>query len=313
MLVILTVDSAHPTCATHSDCHAGQMCNGFFMTWGQPRCEPCSFLGFLPPCENDRISDSDLDLGDFFESSWFDSYLSPNVDTESYNFSDIFTSQEEAMMCISEQYCLETTPSGIPYTLSSCPYIREIIAKTSKSAFAILFVMSMLFSTYFCKDMREAEVENALLDFIISSEPASSLSFALFILRVTNRTRRYWLSYYTAMAAAAIILTDDISPKNVTLNLLALVFFIEADNLMGNMFPKNQIENAESLVKAAKRNNVRIKQSDITREALYISLSMFLACFFIEELLKLPSPVECTVDFALGTIFMVVSPLLVLL
>ena len=77
------------------------MCNGFDSRFRQPRCEPCVPLeDFEDSCE------VDIEMDDLFESSWFDSNFDANVDIEAENFSNIFSSKNDAIRCIAEQYCL---------------------------------------------------------------------------------------------------------------------------------------------------------------------------------------------------------------
>ena len=210
----------------HSDCEPGRMCDGFGDEWRQPRCEPCSYLEF-----HEYSCDLDVDVEDFFDNSWFNSDFVPNVDILSDDISNIFRSQEDAMYCISEQYCKMTTPVGLS---DECSLFKPLMEKANISGYLVLFIVSIIFAAYLYEDMKQAEVENALLDFIMSSEPADSLSYALFITRISNRLRRFLLPFCTAGAAAVLILSKDLSPKNITLNLLALIFVIEADKLIAS-------------------------------------------------------------------------------
>ena len=93
--------------------------------------------------------------------------------------------------------------------------------KASGSGYIVLFITSINFTVHLYKDMEEAEVENTLLDFIMSSE-FDSVWLPLFLLRLINRARRFLLPFFTVYSAAAIIL----------FNLLALIFILEADNLI---------------------------------------------------------------------------------
>ena len=116
------------------------------------------------------------------------------------------------------------------------------------------------------------------------------------------------------MSAASIILSDNLSPQNVTLNLLALIFIIEADNLFASLvFSRKQLEKAENLVERAKKNNVFVKISVVKRDSLIISLFMFLACFYIRVLLKYLSPTACGISFALTATFILLIPHLMMI
>ena len=300
VLRVLQLDSEHPTCTKHTDCKTGEMCDAFSTFFRQPRCGPCVWLNFYEnPCE------VDVDLEELLENSWFHSNFTANVDMEAENMSNIFSSEADAMRCVSEQYCQRTTPVGL--IGDGCSRIKELTEKASGSAYAVLFFMAILFAVYFYKDMEEAEVENALLDFIISSEPADTFWISMFVIRITNRARRYLLPFYTAFAGAAIILSEDLSAKNITLNLLALIFVIEADDLVAVLVTSaNQRQEANSLVENAKMNNVRIRQAEITRDTLFVSMLMCFVCFKIDSLVKYFS---CAVSVALGAMILVIGPL----
>ena len=279
-LTILQEDSNQPTCIKHSECRSGYMCNGYTDWWRQPRCEPCALLDLF-----ESSCDVDDDLEDLFENSWFDSHFIANVNMEAGNNSNNFSSEEDAMRCIAKQYCQSTTPVGL--IGDGCSHSKQLKQKASDSGYAELFFMSILFAVYLYKDMEEAEVENAMLDFIILSELADSLWISMFIIRITNRARRFILPFYTAYAGAAIILSEDLSAKNITLNLLALIFVIEADNLVAFLVVSaNQQQEVENLVEVAKRNNVGFGQAEIKQD------TVFVAGFFEPKLLSFSSAIK---------------------
>ena len=305
ILQTLQLESAYPTCTKHSDCQPGWMCNGFGFvdSWNQPRCETCSYLEVHKSQFESLENLCDVEnLEDFFESSWFDSDFKPNVDMEANNISDIFNSEEDAMKCITEQYCQQNSPVGVT---DQCFLVRYSMEKASGTAFGVLLFMSILFAVYIYKDTEEAEVENALLDFIISSGLSDKLWISMFILRLTNRARRFILPFYTAMAGASIILSEDLTPKNITLNLLALIFIIEADNLIAVLvISEKQREKANDLVEDAKRNNVRIGKAEIKLDAVLVSVLMFVVVVKFDSLVEV---FFCEASLALSYAFIVIG------
>ena len=297
ILYNLTSASEYQTCTKHTDCRAGTFCDGFTDYWRQPRCESC----FSLPYEG-YSCDLDADLKDYFEVSWFDSHKTSNVFIESDDISHIFSSEEDAMYCVVEHYCKETTPIKLSDT---CSLFLPLMEKADFSGYSILFVMTIISAAYFYEDMKEAEIEHAVLDFIVSSEPADSLSYALVIIRIMNRARRFFLPFLTAMGGASIILTDDLSSKNITLNILALVFIIEADNLIGNLvISKNQQEISDTLVEIAKYKNVRFNPSEIKRDALIVVVLMFVLILKIDVLMR---QFSCSITRTLSILFMYIS------
>ena len=74
------------------------------------------------------------------------------------------------------------------------------------------------------------------------------------------------------------------------MNLLALIFIIEADNLVTVLVVSaNQQQEANHLIEVAKRNNVGIGQAEIKRDAVLISVLMFFVCFKIDLLTEIYS------------------------
>lgn len=49
VLVILSIESSHPTCAKHSMCMTGTFCDGTFPDWDLPRCTDCIMLQEVYP------------------------------------------------------------------------------------------------------------------------------------------------------------------------------------------------------------------------------------------------------------------------
>ena len=188
VLNTLQEDSDKATCTKHSECRHGEMCNGFINAWRQPRCEPCALLDL-----SESSCDADVYLEDLFENSWVDSDFKANVDIKAENNSNIFNCEEDAMRCVAEQYCHSTTPVGL--IGDGCPRIKQMTEKASGSGYLVLFFVSMLFAVYLYKDLEEAEIENALLDFVISSDLVDSLRISLFIIRITNRAWRFFLPF----------------------------------------------------------------------------------------------------------------------
>ena len=136
--------------------------------------------------------DVDVDLEDFSESSWFDSNFIAYEDKEAENYSNIFSSEEDTIRCIAEQYCQKTFPVGLPG--DECSLTKISTEKASTSGYIVLFFMSLLFAGYLYQDMEEEEVENAVLVFIISSELTGSLWIPIFIIRIMNRADFFYLS-----------------------------------------------------------------------------------------------------------------------
>ena len=159
LLSIVQLDSAHPTCTKHTDCEDGAMCDGFGDFYRQPRCEPCASLELYGDSCN-----LDVSLKGFFSSSWFDREKLPHFNQQSDDISDLFNSAEDQMLCITQQYCEQNSPFA---KSTGCTIITPLIEKASGSGYMVFFVMSIFFAVYLYKDMEEAEVENALLDFII--------------------------------------------------------------------------------------------------------------------------------------------------
>ena len=84
---------------------------------------------------------------------------------------------------------------------------------------------------------------------------------------------------------------------------MALIFVIEADNLIAVLvFSAKQQQEADNLVEVAKRNNVRIGQAEIKRDAVLVSVLMFVVCLKIEALVEIFSS-DCDLSTTLAAMF----------
>ena len=119
----------------------------------------------------------------------------------------------------------------------TCPHLFLKIQKLSWDViFAFIFV-SILFASILSQAIEEAELENILLEFSIQSLPVDkSMPLSVFVIRVTNRTRMNIIPAIEGVTGSSIILSDNLSTNGIMLNLPAVLFIIEADNLFALLF-----------------------------------------------------------------------------
>jgi len=168
---------------------------------------------------------------------------------------------------------------------NTCPHLTAIMAKVSTDQIAVFLFLALIFASIISHNMREAAIENILLDHAVHSfhhngeyqeidndpnnddgnqQQVSSSKFkfnnigmplSAFLLRISNRIRIYILPWYAGAAVCSINLSEDLSSKTMVLNLIAVVFVIEADNLLASLFlTKKQTDLATDLIIATKEN-----------------------------------------------------------
>ena len=134
--------------------------------------------------------------------------------------------------CLAWQHCeqskihMEETKDN--YTIRQCDYIVLVKNKlTISQAFIFVFV-TFLLTSHMCVDIEEATIEEALL----RKKRATISNISALILLVSLRLRRLVLPWAIALAVVVVTLTDDLTMKNILLNVVALEFILNADTLV---------------------------------------------------------------------------------
>ena len=238
VMLSVVLDSSNETCTRHEECPSGLYCNGIERNeYRQPRCQDCSVLyGMKDECAKlFGDLDSIADLRDIRETLWFEKDFTPKY----YNPFGMSASDESLFLsCLSLDHCSETIPFGLKDPeISICSHLELTTAKLSSDHKIVFFFVILFFASSLANDMQEAIVENVILDHTMRTlHDDEYVPRLVFLLRISNRIREFFIPWVTAAAGASIIIYDAMSAKNIVLNLLAVLFITEADNMLANLF-----------------------------------------------------------------------------
>ena len=241
VMLSIIIESSNPTCTKHEDCVSGQFCTGLDQAhYRQPRCGDCSYFDdWQEQCDSSMIFDNvnKQDLIEIFDSLWFQKDYTPSYDLHE-GFQIPFNDEDFFMNCLGLEYCRDSIPAGLFDSSSSvCPYLDLLKGKLSSDQMIVFFFVILFFATSLAKDMQEAIVEDAILQHTIDSlKGRKYVPRSLLFIRISNRIRINMMPWITAAAGASILIYDALSAKNIVLNLLAVLFITEADNMLANLF-----------------------------------------------------------------------------
>jgi hypothetical protein len=261
----LIFEASFPTCSMYSDCNIGEYCDrkggsmeGYFHT---PRCNSCR----PKIVDEDKLSSCKA-YGD----------ASANVlvwisGDGKYNPSNL--NNEEAIDCLESLYCVGTDTGD-----SACGYLDLNLTKITWPNIIVFLFVSILFATYLYQDIKESMVEERLLDHALtkttgthqSATQKSDTQFLSWIVRLTLRIKKFVLPWSVTAAATTVIVVDSLSAKNILLNLLAIAFITEVDNLFNTMFiSENQKRLADDFVNQSKKE---LHENDIKISYLWLRI-----------------------------------------
>lgn len=159
-----------------------------------------------------------------------------------------------------------------------------------------IFIL-FLFASSLTSDIQEAQIEGSLMKFMIRSNPCTHPS--IWVLFVSNRMRSFMLPLVTCVTGLSIVLFESMSTKNILLNLLAIIFICDGDNLLASLFfPPSWHGMSEGLADSA-RGDPKIKYSFLMSRALvllYFAMMMVLSRH-IQDLLDFVAPGEACAGF----------------
>lgn len=269
-------DASSPTCSAHTECRAGEFCAfsparslgvDFFL--GITRCTDCASatdwtVGAGVQCNVSNV----LGTGDFGSeafSPWSDElrvwddldhsiewltdhvrvargmhrfgWLTAEGRAARWNATERAAIAEEytKFACRAAWHCEETDRWA-----DECDHIKLNHANLHTSQICLLGFVALLLSVPLAEDMEEAAIEEALLKYGVREgvdAPRSSLDFILrALLLVALRLRRFFVPWACALAGVAVLVASPLSATNILLNVLAVAFVTEADDMLSAMF-----------------------------------------------------------------------------
>jgi hypothetical protein len=313
ILYWLIFEASHPTCSMHSDCNIGEYCDNTGGIMGgdytSPRCSSCHFLNTY---YEDHANSSCKAYEQMHENTLVWISGDGNYHPEDLNN---FTS----IGCLISLHCDRTdTGSG------KCDYLDLNLTKITWPNVIVFNFVALLFAAHLYKDIKESMVEESLLDHALaktsrthhSATRKRDIQALAWVVRLTLRMRKFVLPWSVTAASTTIIVVESLSAKNILLNLLAVAFITEVDNIFGNLFlSDNQKRLAQAFVNKSKgevdRNEVSIPSMQLRILGIMPAFVMVAAVLRMDQLLHiLSSGDDCSeVSIVVGVIFCIFCPL----
>jgi len=245
-----------PRCSMHSDCNRGEYCDYWEMTkdLNAPRCLDCNYIY---PGQNETVRELCKANYEYYKNIRDDVTVWVSADNIWHPTSLMNIT---AVLCLEYMHCQQTSigddqlvieaelgkwpyegtwpyGDGINMDNPGCDYSKlNTIKLTWTNVVALLFI-TLLFAVSIRSDITESISEETLLEFklnTVSQEvfPRPTSSRPIDVLRFALRMRKFILPWAISLAAASIIITEPLTTTNILLNLVAIGFITEADNIL---------------------------------------------------------------------------------
>jgi len=147
--------------------------------------------------------------------------------------------------------------------------------------------LALLWALPISQDVEEAATEERVMDHHL----AGSLNIPAEIVRLALRMRRCILPFCATAATLVLLITDDISAKNIILNFLSITFITEADNVLAVLFLRTR--HRELMDKTAKEAHESEEFHDskvaffwARVQGLFCVVILIIVLYFVDEWVK---------------------------
>jgi len=234
----LVTESAFPPCHSNSDCLEGSYC-GYDSTEKSSVCSDCFDQKFNST--DSKYWEDETEVIDkcypLFPLDWWENKASINIDHNEAWVPNLGEINRDKTDCLSFIHCNNTDMDAVTNFMGHCDFIALNKSKMNRGIWFTLFFLSLIFVTPLCQDMEEAAMEEIILDYHLKD----ALNLPAEIVRLTLRVRQTLLPCAITGAAFALLLTDSMSAKSITLNILTVSIFSEVDNALSSLlFTKSQ-------------------------------------------------------------------------
>jgi len=211
----IVVEAAHPTCAAHSDCNQGQFCKFNMDSSLAALCGDCDEPTWNVDTEQCDAIFQELDI-----KGWDTGNTKQYIDRDSLT--------QETSDCLSKQYCIETDTPG------SCDHYKLNKFRLDSGMMAALIFLSLIgFAPALSGDQEQVITEEILLHRELKA--LTTLTFQQWaisqLMYFVLRVRCYVMPFLAAAATSSIIFANRFSVSNFVLNILAIVFLVEIDDV----------------------------------------------------------------------------------
>jgi hypothetical protein len=270
VLAWLILEALYPTCATQNDCRIGEFCQDAisFPLFTQPRCIDCDHVpngDWVNNCTEYEDLHESLLVWVTHDNVWNPTSLQNDTN---------------AVSCLQYLHCKETSiefedtyfidqsikardyghgdymPHRHQEYSNHCDHLILNKEKSSWAHSAVFIFAASLFSALLYSEINQCVIEEEVLKYALRKrDPKQRAITPIELIRISIRMRKFLLPWWVTCAATSILISDDLSVKNILLNLLAVAFVLEADDLFGVLFvTEREKELVEKLVDSAKEN-----------------------------------------------------------
>jgi len=258
-----------------TDCSAGTFCNSH---WGgaKPKCMDCSSMSVV--VNETEVCRAELGADIWKHRASFD--VDHNViwfgrGCVGDNCPDNVTKEA----CVTLIHCNNTKTFD-----GSCDYIKLNTSRINWDTRLTVLFLTFLWMFPIIQDITEAATEERILDHRLA---AGSRSVAAEIVRLALRIRRCFLPFLTTFATLIMLVTDDVSAVNIILNLLAVTFITEADNVMAVLLLQTRhYEAMERAAAGAAAGDTRLIFFWARLQGVLCVVILVAGVFFIDRLVK---------------------------
>jgi len=290
-LYLSTFETLLTSCSTHSDCRVGQYCEWNPENFYSATCLDCAAMydddwadvSQCPSIINDTETGEDIDQ----TVLWFDRSYKAN-----FNISKYREQGGVEFWCLAWHHCEQTEmyqPNDEKDNI--CDYISLIANKFTHTRKSIYVIAIIILTFHLSQDIEEATVEEAILGHHLESTNKLKLKYLpAFLLRLSLRYRRNVLPWMVAIAVIGVSLADDLSVLNIMLNVLAILFILNADSTVAYLVlspsrKKNEYS-PKQLVKDANEAKIKFSFWGTRLTAAFPALFIVLSIFWIEEIVE---------------------------
>ncbi len=257
VLAIVLTEAAYPGCSAHTECRFGEHCSiwkdGGGHNLSMPRCSDCLFTNTSWNPINTIECELLLGVGQRLVP-WGDDFQPwDRIDHTKLELTDPLLdhdAERTRIDCLAWLHCSET--DVMP---DRCDYLVLNARTLHVSRILLLAFLALLFAVPLCEDIDSALTEEALLDHQLRDKRMSQMLSAR-TLRFGLRFRRFWLPWFASTAALAVIVTSPFSAKDMLLNLLAIAFITEADDMLAMLLSPAERRRPDKALEEMRKNGV---------------------------------------------------------
>lgn len=226
-LALVMMEASSPDCFSMENCPDGTFCSvGRFY---QPTCRDCfGIYEHLNVTANYSTSECPTIVG---ESKW-NQLDNTDIDHHELRLWSSSSNSSPLLRCLSIKHCIKNDIDAETNFKGHCDFLDLHLSQLDKRSWMLLMFLFILYTLPMSMDVEESAIEELVMD----SHLNGSLSVPAEIVRLALRLRRCVIPFFSITATIVLLVTDDIMAKNIILNLLAIAFITEADNIVAKIF-----------------------------------------------------------------------------